>query len=141
MRPFGRGAPRTLLKDYAEGRRLMRHGDGADEWLGMRFAKDAQDALEVQGFNTDGSRIKECPKCQTKGRSHLVVAPRTGESSELRIPSYYSCTQRLLALAPEELERKHIERHWNDTCPYTRPEGCRIWRDLARAKVEELIDA
>lgn len=42
------------VKGYAEGRRLMRHGDGADEWIGMDIVREHLLALVKLGRDTDG---------------------------------------------------------------------------------------
>lgn len=44
------------LESYWEGRRLMRVGDGADEWIGMDIASRARSALNKMGYDPDGTR-------------------------------------------------------------------------------------
>jgi hypothetical protein len=44
------------VKGYAEGRRLMRHGDGADEWLGMRLVRENLLALTDLGYDEHGRK-------------------------------------------------------------------------------------
>lgn len=44
------------VENYREGLRLMRNGDGADEWIGMDIARDARDALREMGYDIEGSR-------------------------------------------------------------------------------------
>lgn len=44
------------VRNYAEGRRLMRHGDGYDERVGNRIAFEAREALRTMGYDIDGTR-------------------------------------------------------------------------------------
>lgn len=44
------------VKNYREGRHLMRHGDGADEYIGMDIARKARDELRLMGYDIDGTR-------------------------------------------------------------------------------------
>lgn len=44
------------VKAYREGRRLMRQGDGADEFIGMRIARDHLLALVRLGRNETGHK-------------------------------------------------------------------------------------
>lgn len=46
----------AALKRYREGIRLMRQGDGADEWIGMSLAREGRDALNKLGYDVDGTR-------------------------------------------------------------------------------------
>jgi hypothetical protein len=45
------------VKGYREGRRLMRHGDGADEWIGMSLTKKHLLALLDLGYGPDGNKV------------------------------------------------------------------------------------
>lgn len=45
------------VEGYREGRRLMRHGDGADEWIGMSLTKEHLLALIGLGLDTEGRKV------------------------------------------------------------------------------------
>lgn len=45
------------IKGYREGRRLMRNGDGADEWAGMQIAREHVLALVALGRDEFGEKV------------------------------------------------------------------------------------
>jgi hypothetical protein len=45
------------VEGYREGRRLMRHGDGADEWIGMDLTRKHLLALVDLGCDETGSKV------------------------------------------------------------------------------------
>ena len=47
-----------LVKQYKEGFRLMRHGDGADEWYGIKIMNEARDELAAMNRDPYGKKIK-----------------------------------------------------------------------------------
>jgi hypothetical protein len=47
----------ALVASYDEGRRLMRQGDGADEWIGSHIARGALLALADLGRGVDGQPL------------------------------------------------------------------------------------
>jgi len=44
------------FEQYEEGIRLMRHGDGMDEYLGMHIAREARAELNSLGWDVDGTQ-------------------------------------------------------------------------------------
>lgn len=55
-KPERRREVRSLISDYNEGLRLMRQGDGRDEWAGNRIAYEAREQLRSLGYDIDGTR-------------------------------------------------------------------------------------
>lgn len=47
---------RRHVEGYKEGRRLMRQGDGADEWIGMSITKEHLLALIALGCDEHGEK-------------------------------------------------------------------------------------
>lgn len=47
------------VKGYQEGRRLMRQGDGADEWVGMDMVRLHLRALVSLGYDQHGQKHTE----------------------------------------------------------------------------------
>ena len=47
-----------LVKRYKEGFRLMRNGDGADEWYGIKIMNEARDELAAMNRDPYGEKIK-----------------------------------------------------------------------------------
>jgi hypothetical protein len=45
------------VEGYREGRRLMRHGDGADEWIGITITKKHLLALLDLGYDQHGNPV------------------------------------------------------------------------------------
>lgn len=55
-KPEKRREVRELIKSYNEGLRLMRVGDGRDEWAGNHIAYEARERLRSLGYDIDGTR-------------------------------------------------------------------------------------
>lgn len=51
-----RKAAATAAKRYREAMRLVRQGDGADEFIGMQLAREAREELHALGYDIDGTR-------------------------------------------------------------------------------------
>ena len=47
-----------LVKQYKEGFRLMRNGDGADEWYGIKIMNEARDELAAMNRDPYGEKIE-----------------------------------------------------------------------------------
>lgn len=47
----------TWVRRYDEGRRLMRQGDGADEWVGQDITREALRRLVALGRNHQGEKV------------------------------------------------------------------------------------
>lgn len=49
---------KRLVKQYKEGFRLMRNGDGADEWYGIKIMNEARDELAAMNRDPYGEKIQ-----------------------------------------------------------------------------------
>lgn len=50
---------KRYVEGYREGRRLMRQGDGADEWIGMDIARTNLLALVSMGRDETGQKVSQ----------------------------------------------------------------------------------
>lgn len=65
---------RGHVKGYKEGRRLMRQGGGADEWLGMEIVREHLMALVVLGYDEHGEKATLDERRDVLTRHGLRVA-------------------------------------------------------------------
>lgn len=72
---------RKHVEGYKEGRRLMRQGDGADEWFGMSIARENLLALVSLGRNEKGEKVDRAELAECLRTHGLRDEARTVEES------------------------------------------------------------
>lgn len=97
MNRLGKREVRVLVEGYKEGRRLMRHGDGVDEWYGMSIARENLLALVALGRNEEGEKVDraelvECLRTHGLRDEARIVEASCARCGQSCAPGAYFCT-------------------------------------------------